>query len=50
VSPFVDEDNDAENENDADCGVHAWGKPFRESILVSHSWMRGGKVSVSSNQ
>ena len=43
VSPFVDEDDDAENENDADCGIHAGVVPFRDSILVSHSWMRGRK-------
>jgi len=32
VSPFVDEDDDAENENDADCGIHAGAVPFRDSI------------------
>jgi hypothetical protein len=32
MSPFVDEDDDAENENDADSGVHAGRMPFRDSI------------------
>jgi len=29
---FVDEDDDAENENDADSSVHAGRMPFRDSI------------------
>jgi len=32
MSPLVDEDDDAENENDADCGIHAWTMPFRDSV------------------
>ncbi len=37
MSPFVDENDDAENENDADCGIHAGAVPFRDSISVAHS-------------
>jgi hypothetical protein len=47
MSPFVDEDDDAETENDADCGIHAEMNPLCDSVLVSHKAGRNALVGNS---